>query len=545
MLLFACLCLSAATLAQTTVRLSTEWYSPSQTTFVLSSPEELLGLSRLVAEGNDFKGKQIFIGKDIDLTDIKWQPVGTPAKPFRGTVDGGFNTITVGAVEAGDLGGLFGYVSSANIQNVTVSYASEISDCQIFGGVVAYSDAGTVISYCSHVGSLTVTSGRMVGGIAGQSDSYLSSCCNLGDVICTDDIPSVVAGVVATGSPTLDNCCNTARVFGKAVAAGLLGKASSSADKTTVLNSYNDGMIEVVCYQQTPAYQCVAAGLVGIANWLMMTSCWNTAKVNVSSYKDNVLSPVVSVHAAGLLGEGAGKIKSSFNVGDILVRNIISAQSSVGRVNNISGGLIGMNTEHGITEIDYCYNAGQIITDGIAPIKAALKYGGAVGDFASFMPKMTGVYSLEDCCQNPESGRMLVTATNNIIEKYVPKKEMTSAQFLQPQRTFITLNNENGYAFDIKQANNGFPVLRSVITSVPQKNENCEFILKGKSLLGGKRFFRYWMTGMERYTVDLDADKDFCYSLGKVAEGEHNVKAYVVLPDGTTVEGEKMTFTVY
>ena len=198
-----------------------------------------------------------------------------------------------------------------------------------------------------------------------------------------------------------------------------------------------------------------------------------------------------------------------------------------GGTENVAG-IIGMNTEKGITEISYSYNSGKVLTFGQAPIKVSQNYGGIVGDFKTFMPKLTGVYSLEGCCNVLESNGSTVTATCNNAEVQMSHKQMSSPEFLLPVKSTITLNNDLVYLRDIQNRNNGLPVLKTVVTCAPNVEENKSVIFYG----------------LEKYSVDLEADADFKYNIGKIASGEHNLKAYIVLPDNTKLEGDKLSFVV-
>ncbi len=56
---------------------STDWYNESATTFTLMTEEELFGLAILVNAGTaDFAGKTVKLGKDMDLSDKVWTPIG-------------------------------------------------------------------------------------------------------------------------------------------------------------------------------------------------------------------------------------------------------------------------------------------------------------------------------------------------------------------------------------------------------------------------------------------------------------------------------------
>ena len=66
----------------------TSWYSDSATEFTISDSADLAGLAKLVNEGNNFSGKTINLGDDIDLGSKEWTPIGKSGKSFNGTFDG-------------------------------------------------------------------------------------------------------------------------------------------------------------------------------------------------------------------------------------------------------------------------------------------------------------------------------------------------------------------------------------------------------------------------------------------------------------------------
>ena len=75
----------------------TSWYvgHESDSTYTLTKPEELYGLSTLVFNGvTSFYGKTIRLGNDIDLDAYKpWLPIGNGQYGFRGVFDGNGKTI--------------------------------------------------------------------------------------------------------------------------------------------------------------------------------------------------------------------------------------------------------------------------------------------------------------------------------------------------------------------------------------------------------------------------------------------------------------------
>ena len=50
----------------------TGWYNEQASSFTLDSAAELMGLAQLVAKGNDFAGKTILLGADVNLQNEAW-----------------------------------------------------------------------------------------------------------------------------------------------------------------------------------------------------------------------------------------------------------------------------------------------------------------------------------------------------------------------------------------------------------------------------------------------------------------------------------------
>ena len=80
----------------------TGWYNESDSTFEISTAEQLAGLAEKVNEGVDFSGKTITLTADIDLGGKEWTPIGDGSRlssistgnSFDGKFIGGDHTIT-------------------------------------------------------------------------------------------------------------------------------------------------------------------------------------------------------------------------------------------------------------------------------------------------------------------------------------------------------------------------------------------------------------------------------------------------------------------
>ncbi len=58
-------------------KIDTSWYKEDKDVFVITTANELAGLSELVNKGNSFENKTIELKYDIDLNNISWITIGT------------------------------------------------------------------------------------------------------------------------------------------------------------------------------------------------------------------------------------------------------------------------------------------------------------------------------------------------------------------------------------------------------------------------------------------------------------------------------------
>jgi len=100
------------------------WYNDTDTTFTISTAEQLAGLAKLVDAGKTFHDKVVRLTDDIDLADFEhWNPIGTSSANFMGEFDGGKHTITnLNSTTSG----LFdtvrqGYIHDFTIDGVTIT----------------------------------------------------------------------------------------------------------------------------------------------------------------------------------------------------------------------------------------------------------------------------------------------------------------------------------------------------------------------------------------------------------------------------------------
>ena len=136
--------------------------------YQIGTPSELLWLADRVNGGSG--NQDAVLTNDIDMTGVKWTPIGTKDKAFEwGEFDGQGHFITNLTVSDSSLeyAGLFGYVSKfsnpATIKNLGVF--GEFSGGEYVGGIAGYSE-NSEITNCFFIG--TVSGTTATNGIANE-----------------------------------------------------------------------------------------------------------------------------------------------------------------------------------------------------------------------------------------------------------------------------------------------------------------------------------------------------------------------------------------
>ena len=226
---------------------------------------ELLAFAAEVNGGDTYEGKTVVMTADIALggEDSPWTPIGTSAKPFKGTFDGKNHVVSGLYIASGSSVGFFGYVSGGNIRNLVVdgsvsgsSYVSgivgnltagNISNCgnradvkgvSGVGGVAGYLNGACTVSGCYNSGNITGTSGY-IGGVTGQHwrAGEVSNCYNVGTVTGPGTVGGISGGHKAATGTVLTNCYNAGKVINSAASANNHG--SVLGGKGTAENCYD------------------------------------------------------------------------------------------------------------------------------------------------------------------------------------------------------------------------------------------------------------------------------------------------------------------
>ncbi len=172
---------------------------------------------------NTFSGKTVKLIENIDLNNKLWEPVGqTGATQFLGTFDGNNKTISNLKVDTEysfnqyTAAGLFGWLNSATVKNVTVENAV-VSGTAYVGTIAGYMEGTCTIEGCKVINAKVSgnylksdNEGDKVGGIvgyAGNKNNLVKDCTVSGSAI--DAVRDAGQVVGAAPEANVVNCSAT------------------------------------------------------------------------------------------------------------------------------------------------------------------------------------------------------------------------------------------------------------------------------------------------------------------------------------------------
>ena len=203
----------------------------------------------------------VVLTADIDLKNEAWTPIGIGKDtrkqdlPYSGTFDGNGHTVSGLNVNYGDKnGGLFCYVKSATIKNLTVAGSVTYSsgDGIAYGGIVGCADSST-IENCTN--RCNVTGNWYAGGIVGwAANTTITGCANFGNISISGSncvggicgyLSSYSGDETSTNFSTIRDCYNVGSISG-IYAGGIAGRSyngDNSAYPNRIANCYNMGKV--------------------------------------------------------------------------------------------------------------------------------------------------------------------------------------------------------------------------------------------------------------------------------------------------------------
>ena len=206
------------------------WMLGSETTFYITTAQQLKQLADEVNAGDSKSDKTYLLANDIDLSGYpNWTPIGRfdppdDMLPFSGVFDGQGYSITGLKISGNEEArGLFGYTYCSAIRNVVIRNP-EIQGGDKVGALVghqAYSSEG--IENCAVIGGKIQGSNRAGGLVGNMEESPIKNCYTTCEVIATDYHAGGIVGAHKVGSG-LENCYATGNVSGPN-SGGIAGRA--------------------------------------------------------------------------------------------------------------------------------------------------------------------------------------------------------------------------------------------------------------------------------------------------------------------------------
>ncbi len=262
----------------------TSWYNNSETTFTITTAAQLQGFAELVNGGNNFAGKTVTLGNDIDLAGTSWKGIGVYSEKaigtaFSGTFNGNGKTIsnvTFASTGGEKYRGFFNQLYRATVKNVTI-------ECDGFesgvkgGAVIAGHAIGSTIEDCVSEGTLSGTH-NVAGIVVLIQGSTIKNCTNKANL---ENNYTKLAGIVNFSQhkgvdpehkgSLIEGCVNEATVTstgdGGNGVGGIVGwigygdgeAASSDMYTVTIKNCENKGTIKAAA-TTAPVGQIVGKG---------------------------------------------------------------------------------------------------------------------------------------------------------------------------------------------------------------------------------------------------------------------------------------------
>ncbi len=369
----------------------------TNTTYNITTPEELAWVAQQVNNRENFSGKTIKLTSDIDLSGRYWTPIGLDGQTFNGTFDGNGHSIKYATVNAkGHSGtvysyaGLFGYITgSGTIRNLTTidgniegevaggivgqvggdeSLRFKVINCNNYNTVTGNKVGGGIVGYSNYIelsesiinngiirleATSDYTNPPRVGGIAGGLiNHYLERA-----TIINNGAISVSHGYANRSGGEIDDALYAGGVF------GWLNTGSVNATNTTITNN---GDINVNTISSSP----YVGGVIGLSDVAIYYAS-NSGDIYVRNLNSNT-TIVRTVNIGGVVGNATKSISRSKNLGDITYINEQTTNMSIAGI----GGVVGIMTGNAII-VDESNNVGDIYTTNNS-IKNATVIGGGI-----------------------------------------------------------------------------------------------------------------------------------------------------------------------
>ena len=394
------------------------WYisNPFAPSFFISTAAELAELAAIVngtfiyqgqqVRRDNFEQKTVTLTADIDLSGYSesegWIPIGdmySHSGEFCGKFVGGghiISNLTINRPNA-YYQGLFGYVGPSNtmgLDNIRLENATVCGYCQVgsiagrvgttpikncystgtvsgynsVGGIVGWTDSGTLLEYNSFTGS--VAGYGYTGGVVGgaQYGVSINNCYFAGEVSGTHCYVGGIAGWIQDGSH-LNGCYSTGSVIALGVAGGIAGYAHNGS----VYSCHSSGTVSSIGRGDEPGTD--AGGIVGHCSVSNIVDCSSSGTIN----GNDRVGGIVGFFYNGSLTQSASNSEVS---GHNATGGVVGRLHAGGAYNCYSTGTVSGERENtgGVAghvlygTVSRCYSTGKVRTGN-----NAINTGGVAG----------------------------------------------------------------------------------------------------------------------------------------------------------------------
>lgn len=264
--------------------------------FLISSAEELAGLSYMVSVFTNYNSKWFKQTANIDLRGYTWIPIGysrwDSGKPFDGHYDGDnyeIRNMYVYNKDTAGYGGLFGQNYCSILRNINLKniYVENRNTAQRTGGLLGMVEGDTTVTNC-HVQGVVI-GGYKVGGIAGETTGItMRDCSFIGSVQGAERVGGIIGCVWETSGYDIADCQFIGHVKASTSGAGGIIGYSENMDTLTCImrRCYSDGIIE-------------SLSLVGSFAGVLISA---TVQDCVGKGQLNIIDKGISSYIAGFVG---------------------------------------------------------------------------------------------------------------------------------------------------------------------------------------------------------------------------------------------------
>lgn len=332
-------------------------------------------VSELMNINNNLSGNYL-LSKDIDLTGIQWEPIGTKGKPFTGILDGnGYTISNINIMGNDSYIGLFGSIEGGTIKNLSIENATIHGDSYI-GALVGHIKDNYTIDNCHLIGEIFIEgTDQYIGGVIGYG--YEGTIKNTTGEVTVRGSNSVGGLIGYNGLATIENTSINGIIQGIGEA-NIIGGLVGCLYNSEINNS--NAQVQIVGQEKI-------GGLIGYGNVITIKDSYAIQEVTGTNeigglvgFGDRAI--VIDCHAEG---DATGTDKVGGLAGHLDNQGSIENSYAEGNItgNSFVGGLVGFAERYSIKT---SYASTNIHVTG-----------SYVGGFIGFMKRQWISVDLENC----------------------------------------------------------------------------------------------------------------------------------------------------